>query len=163
MSRVNFWVRCASGNVFSSSRNLINIIKWQKTIESFCRRASDEGGSGGRDGGRGVGAVDGHPRQGPHCWEKCSTIVHIYIVSYLYAREAKQEMVLSNIFILDIRLGCIDKWVISKTTNLTTPELFIGLIQAIWRKNEHICLKKTPGTLQKTALLALNQRLTGRN
>ena len=63
----------------------------------------------------------------------------------------------------DVNVGCIDKWVISKTTNLTTPELFIGLIQAIWRKNEHICLKKTPGTLQKTALLALNQRLTGRN
>ena len=51
-------------------------------------------------------------------------------------------------------VGYIDKRVISKTTFLTTPELFIGLIQAIWCKNEHIWLKKTPGTLQKTAGLA---------
>ena len=35
-------------------------------------------------------------------------------------------------------IGYIDKRVISKTTFLTTPELFIGLIQAIWCKNEHI-------------------------
>ena len=37
-----------------------------------------------------------------------------------------------------VMIGYIDKRVISKTTFLTTPELFIGLIQAIWCKNEHI-------------------------
>ena len=47
-------------------------------------------------------------------------------------------------------VGDYDKRVISKTTLPTTPELFRGLIQAIWRKNYQIWLKKTPWTLQKT-------------
>ena len=41
-----------------------------------------------------------------------------------------------------IELGGYDKRAISKTTLSTTPELFRGLIQAIWRKNEQIWLKK---------------------
>ena len=44
---------------------------------------------------------------------------------------------------------------ISKTTNLTIPKLFPGLIQAIWRKNEQIWLKKTPWTLQKNVFLPI--------
>ena len=54
-----------------------------------------------------------------------------------------------------LELGYIDKRVISKTTNLTIPKLFPGLIQAIWRKNEQIWLKKTPWTLQKTVFLSI--------
>ena len=66
-------------------------------------------------------------------------------------------------------IGDYDKRVISKTTLPTTPELFRGLIQAIWRKNYQIWLKKTPWTLQKTksgylglfwALMALGEKAT---
>ena len=42
------------------------------------------------------------------------------------------------------KIGDYDKRVISKTTLPTTPELFRGLIQAIWQKNYQIWLKKTP-------------------
>ena len=52
--------------------------------------------------------------------------------------------------IFKIKVGDYDKRVISKTTLPTTPELFRGLIQAIWRKNYQIWLKKNPWTLQKT-------------
>ena len=70
---------------------------------------------------------------------------------------------------MSLKLGDYDKRAISKTTLRTTPELFRGLIQAIWRKNQQIWLKKTPSTLQKTksgflglfwALMALGEKAT---
>ena len=52
-------------------------------------------------------------------------------------------------------VGYIDKRVISKTTNLTIPKLFPGLIQAIWRKNEQIWLKKPPEPFKELFFLPI--------
>ena len=41
----------------------------------------------------------------------------------------------SNLIKIAVKVGDYDKRAISKTTLRTTPELFRGLIQAIWRKN----------------------------
>ena len=46
-------------------------------------------------------------------------------------------------------LGGYDKRAISKTTLPTTPELFIGLIQAIWQKISKFGWKKPPGLFKK--------------
>ena len=42
--------------------------------------------------------------------------------------------------------GYYDKMVMTALTLPTTPELFIGLVQAIWWQNLQILLKITPGT-----------------
>ena len=72
----------------------------------------------------------------------------LYIQKHL-VRRCDCKVNIEGLIIL-LQIGDYDKRAISKTTLSTTPNLFRGLIQAIWRKNEQILLKKKPWTLQKT-------------
>ena len=87
------------------------------------------------------------------CWrsqQECGHPPHLLLWVARHCRPRLRSLRTVQTFGLCFRVGDYDKRVISKTTLLTTPELFRGLIQAIWQKNYQIWLKKTPWTLQKT-------------